>query len=416
MSSSQPFTFAILGCGNRGEMFATWLAEHPHAGRVAAVADPVEQRRAKIAAQHHLGATRQFASWEELLDQPKLADAVICTLMDRLHAPAALRALEQGYHMLLEKPMAIKLEDCIAVDAARRRNNRIVSVCHSLRYHAVYTEVKRLIAGGAIGRLITFDQLEGVDPIHQAHSFVRGNWANESRSCFALMSKSCHDLDILAYLVDVECRRVASFGSLTHFRRENAPPGATPRCTDGCGAEPSCPYSALKIYIAPAAGWYHQAAGFAGMPLEQRLEQLRTGPYGRCAYLADNDVIDHQVVALEFADQITGTFTVTAFAPLGRQMRIHGTLGQIHANIEANTVELLRFEDRAVTKIDLTPQAGTHGGGDSNVMDNLIVAMRTGNPTAVLTTTAESLRTHRIVFAAEQSRREGRIVSLQENA
>ena len=409
---ANPFTFAILGCGNRGQTFADWLRDHPHAGRVVAVADPLDDRLQKIATQHQVPPNAQFASWESLLEKPRLADVVICTLMDRLHAPAALRSLDKGYHMLLEKPMATTLDDCIAIDAARQRNNRIVSICHSLRYHTVYAEVKRLLQSNAIGRLITFEQLEGIDPLHQSHSFVRGNWANEARSCFALMTKSCHDIDIVAYLAAAPCRRVSSFGSLSYFRKENAPPGATLRCTDGCPAEPACPYSALQIYVAPALNWYYEAAGFAGLSSAERMLLLRTGPYGRCVYQTDNDVVDHQVVALEFAGGITGTFTMTAFAPPGRHLRLHGSEAQLRADIDGRTIEITRFSDRATTNITFAPQSGSHGGGDSNFMENLIHALRANDSGAVLTSTAESLATHRIVFAAEQSRRERRVVEL----
>ena len=161
--------------------------------------------------------------------------------------------------MLLEKPMAVTLEDCIAIDQARRTNGRIVSVCHSLRYHAVYCEVKRLIESGAIGRVVSIDQLEGVDPVHQAHSFVRGNWSQESTSTFMLLSKSCHDIDVLVYLMGAQCERVSSFGSLSHFNRENKPAGAPARCSDGCPHEAVCPYSAMKLYAKP--GFWGQYIG-----------------------------------------------------------------------------------------------------------------------------------------------------------
>jgi len=414
MSTPHTFTFAILGVGSRGQTFSHWVWEHPQAGRVVAIAEPIEDRRRKIAEQHAIPPQRQFTSWEQLLDQPRLADVIIDALMDRLHAPSAIRALDKGYHMLLEKPMATTLAECVAIDEARRRNNRIVSVCHSLRYHAVYAEVKRMLKSGAIGRLMSFDQVEGVDPVHQSHSFVRGNWGNEQRTCFILMTKSCHDIDILAYLADARCVRVSSFGALSHFRKENAPPGATARCTDGCPAEAQCPYSAIKIYVSPALGWYDEAAGFADWPRERRMEALRSDRYGVCVYQADNDVLDHQVVAFEFEGGITGTFTMTAFAPPGRHLRLHGTEGQLRADIDENAIELVRFSDRAVTKIEFPRQSGTHGGGDSNVMEGLLNALRANDPDAVLTTTAQSLATHRIVFAAERSRREGRVVEISE--
>ena len=149
----------------------------------------------------------------------------INTTMDREHIASAVAAMRGGYHMLLEKPMATTLEDCVEIDRVRRETGRIVSVCHSLRYHALYAEVRRVLRSGAIGEIVSLDQLEGVEHVHQSHSFVRGNWGNEGRSAFMLLAKSCHDLDIIADLVDLPCERVSSYGSLKYFSEEHAPPG-----------------------------------------------------------------------------------------------------------------------------------------------------------------------------------------------
>jgi predicted dehydrogenase len=172
MSDTKTFTYAVLGGGGRGTTFSDWIVKHPYAGKVVAVAEPQVDRRKRIADAHAIPAEMQFERWEDLLARPKLSDVILNCLMDRLHKPSAVSALNKGYHMLLEKPMATMLEDCVDIDKARRENQRIVSVCHSLRYHVVYTEVKRLLNEGAIGKLISFDQLEGVEHVHQSHSFV----------------------------------------------------------------------------------------------------------------------------------------------------------------------------------------------------------------------------------------------------
>jgi predicted dehydrogenase len=412
MSDRQRFRFVILGCGNRGQYFASWVKDHPEAGSVVAVAEPNPECRRRVAEQHGLPSDACFERWEDLLDRPRLGDVIVNTMMDRLHAPSALRAFPLGYHMLLEKPMATTLEECVAIDRSAREHGRIVSVCHSLRYHQVYREAKRLIDAGAIGRVVSFDQLEAVDPHHYAHSFVRGNWGNESRSTFMLMSKSCHDVDIVSYLVGRPCKRVSSFGTLTYFKQEYAPPGATPRCTDGCPTEATCTYSALKVYMPANTAW----APYAQLPADQeaRLRELQTGRWGRCVYRNDNDVVDHQVATFEYDGGVTGTFTMTAFATGGRVLRVHGTTGWLQAWVDENRLEIHRFSDGAKETITLPAAVGGHGGADANVMENLVAALRANDPSLVLTSTAESLATHRIVFAAERSRREGRVVSVDE--
>jgi predicted dehydrogenase len=412
--SSPPVSFAILGCGARGQGAANWISTHPQDATVLAVAEPLEDRRNLVGDAHKVPTHLRFSSWEDLLARPKLADAVIVTLMDAQHAAAAIPALDLGYQMLLEKPMAISLTDCIAIDAAADRNHSVVSVCHSLRYQVTYRRVKTLIDSNAIGKVVSIDQLEGVEPVHQAHSFVRGNWGNESRSTFMLLAKSCHDIDILMHLVGKNCSRVSSFGRLSHFTRSQRPTGAPGRCSDGCPHEEDCPYSALKIYGQPQ-GWGNYI-GLGRLTQLERDEFVRTSPYGRCVYDTDNDAVDHQVVSFEFEDGATGTFTMTAFAPAGRKLRVHGTHGFIQADVDERKIELHRFwgPSSGIETIELPAQDGGHGGGDSNVMASLIHAIRERDPSAVLTGTGESLRTHAVAFAAELSRRERRTVEVAE--
>ena len=415
MNTKQTFTFAILGAGSRGVNFSNWLKTHPDAGRVVAVAEPNPERRLRVAEDHGIPNNMQFETWDELLGKPKLADVAINTTMDRLHLPSALKALAAGYHMVLEKPMATSLEDCIAIDQARRKSNRIVSVCHSMRYSAVYTEIKRLLDAGTIGELVSFDQLEAVEHIHQSHSFVRGNWGNQSRSTFMLLAKSCHDVDILAHMVGKPCLRVSSFGGLHYFRKEHAPAGAPLFCTDGCPAEITCPYSSLKIYAAENPHWVAGHAGITQTGHAERLAALKHTRFDACVFQTDNDVVDHQVVSFEFEGGITGTFTMTAFTPFGgRFLRLHGTLGFLRAESDTNTIDVYRHADRKHDRIVIPQDTGSHGGADDRLMHNLIHALRTNDPSKVLTGTDESLRTHTIVFAAEKARLEKRVVEIAE--
>ena len=196
-----PKTIAIVGAGGRGDLFATLIADHPHLARVVAVAEPRDSYRTHIAAGRGFAPEMTFRTWQEFIAKPRLCDAVVIATMDREHAGPAVACLDKGYDLLLEKPMAVTLADCRAIEAAQRRSGRIVGVCHSMRYHKGFRKVKELIDAGAIGRIVSLDQLEQVAYWHQAHSFVRGNWANQGRSTFMLMAKSCHDIDYIAYLV-----------------------------------------------------------------------------------------------------------------------------------------------------------------------------------------------------------------------
>ncbi|RYG45588.1 Gfo/Idh/MocA family oxidoreductase, partial [bacterium] len=412
--STSALTFAILGAGGRGGMFSSWLRDHVGPGSVVAVAEPDPVRRARVAEEHGIPESGLYTDWRELLAQPRLADVLLNTTMDRDHRDSSVAAMRKGYHMLLEKPMSTSLDECEEIDRVRRETGRIVSVCHSLRYHAVYTEVRRLLRAGVIGEIVSLDQLEGVEHIHQSHSFVRGNWGNEGRSTFMLLAKSCHDLDIIADLIDLPCERVNSYGDLKWFKSENAPVGAPKFCVEGCPVEAKCPYYAPKVYGAEN-GWAHHA-GLVGLTRPELMKRLETSPFGRCVFQTDNDVVDHQVVAMEFQGGVTATFTMTAFTPVcDRVLRIHGTKGYLEARVGQNSVDYWEFwENNRRTHIDVPEASGTHGGADDQVMRALIDAVRLQDPSSVLTTTMDSLRTHAIAFAAERSRRTCRPVELVE--
>ena len=228
-----------------------------------------------------------------------------------------------------------------------------------------------------------------------------------------LMSKSCHDLDYLSYLVDRPCLRVSSFGALSFFRRDQAPPGSTDRCTDPCPVEPGCPYSALQAYVHSKLTEWPADVGSREHSFEAHLQAIRTGPYGRCVWKCDNDVVDHQTVNLQFADDVTATFTMTAFTLNGaRLLRVHGTQGEIR--FDERGITLNTFADRNVQQFTLGAELGGHSGGDVRVVHEWLLALHSRDDSQVVANAQESLKTHTIVFAAEQSRREGRQVAIAE--
>jgi predicted dehydrogenase len=407
----RPITIAILGAGGRGRGFADLLHRRfPHWARVVAVAEPRDDYRSDVAAQWGLPPERVFRDWRDLVARPKLADAALVATLDREHRGPAVAALEQGCHLFLEKPMAVTLRDCEAIDDAARRAGTVTTVCHSLRYHKGKSLFASILRSGRIGRLITIDQIEQVAWWHQAHSFVRGNWRRADTTTFMLLAKSCHDLDFIASLTDEPCRRVSSFGSLTHFRPEHAPKGAAARCVD-CPIETDCKYSALRQYVDTNREHWPAAVASHDHDRASHYRAIAEGPYGRCVWRCDNDVVDHQVVAMEFGGGMTATFTMTAFTQhCSRRIRAHGTEGE--AYFEDNAVVVRDFGTGNEERIHVAPEAGGHGGGDERVMRTWLRAVRAGDPSLVPTNVAESLRTHRIVFAAEQARLEGRVVEL----
>ena len=227
-----------------------------------------------------------------------------------------------------------------------------------------------------------------------------------------LLAKSCHDLDWLRYLMGRRCTRVSSFGSLHHFRPEHKPRGAADRCLD-CRVEEACPYSAKRFYLGrlqrEELGWPVDVLT-PDLTVDGVTRALRTGPYGRCVYACDNDVVDHQVVNMEFEGGRTAAFTMTAFAPVvGRMTRIFGTRGYINGTWdELEVFDFLTEETRQVSIEAL----GSHGGGDEGIMGAFVRAVAENDPSPILSGPDETLETHLTVFAAEQARHEGRVVDV----
>lgn len=406
----------VIGAGGRGTGYAAFAKAHADRARVVGVAEPRPFYRERLAREHDIPRSHVFADWKEAAEKPRFADAVLICTQDAMHAEPAIAFAEKGYAILLEKPMAPNPTDCRRITEAVLRAGILFAVCHVMRYTAFTRRLREVLDAGTIGDLVSVQLLEPVGYWHQAHSFVRGAWRNSLESSPMLLAKSCHDLDWLRHIFGVPCRKVSSFGSLFHFRPENRPHGAADRCLD-CAVESHCPYSALKIYLGRLArghtGWPVNVV--APEPTESSLrEALRTGPYGRCVYACDNDVVDHQVVALEFEGRRSAVFTMTAFTQARhRQVRLFGTRGEITGDGE--TIRIFDFLSDSFQTIETTKADGSilggHGGGDYGLMDAFIRAVAEQNRSPILSGPEETLESHLIVFAAEKARLEKRVVT-----
>jgi len=415
---SKSVTVLVVGAGSRGSIYADWIRHMGKRAKVVAVAEPRDDRRELFVRQNQVPARNVFRDWDAPLAQPgRVADAVIIAMPDPLHVEPACRYAERGYHILLEKPMGPTVEGCRQVASAVKQAGVMMAVGHVLRYAPYTRKLIELIRAGTIGRVLDVQHLEPVGYWHQAHSFVRGNWGKESRSSFMLLSKSCHDLDWLAYVIGSHPRKVSSFGTLSHFRPENAPAGSADRCLD-CPVEPTCPWSAKRIYF----GMFRK--GLRGWPLDVLTtdltrkgiaKALREGPYGQCAYRCDNDVVDHQVVGIEFEQGQTATFSMIGFSKANqfRQTRIFGTRGEIFT--DGKRIEVYDFvtEKTKVYKVAGLEGSQQHAGGDQALTEAFLGAIADNDPSRIVTGAEETLATHLAVFAAEQSRKEGRTITIE---
>ncbi|NQX68766.1 Gfo/Idh/MocA family oxidoreductase [Paenibacillus alba] len=409
-------TVALIGAGQRGVNYAGYALEHPDQLQVVAVAEPNMSRRHNFQALHGLSDELCFESWEDLLGKPNLADAVLICTQDHMHYEPTMKALEAGYHVLLEKPMSSDPWECIQMGKRSEQAERVFSICHVLRYTNFFTTIKRLISEGAIGQLMSIQHNENVAYWHQAHSFVRGNWRKASESSPMILAKSCHDLDIILWLAGADCTHVSSFGSLSHFKKENAPEGAPQRCLDGCPVSDQCLYYAPNVYLTDDIYWPTSAIS-DDLSLEARTKALQEGPYGRCVYHCDNDVVDHQVVNLAFANEVTAAFTMSAFTnDCSRTLKLMGTKGEIRGAMEKNEIEVIDFATGTATQISLEIPGGHigHGGGDFGLIRDFIKLVQQDSKGDGLTSAAQSVQSHLMAFAAERSRLDRKVVALKE--
>jgi len=417
MSEDGKVRFVVAGGGDRGTTYSRLIAMHPRA-EVVGLAEPRDFHRERLVEAHNIPAENVFKDWKDLAAREKFADAVIIATQDRMHVEPVLAFARKGYDMLLEKPMGPTADDCRKIVAAAVESKIIFAVCHVLRYTDYTRKIKELLGEGIIGDIVTMQHLEPVGYWHQAHSFVRGNWGNERASSCMLLAKSCHDLDWIRHVMGVPCRKVSSFGSLYHFRKECKPDGAGERCLD-CSVEPTCPYSAKKIYLGRVekgqTSW--PVTVVAPEPTKESVaEQLRTGPYGRCGYQGDNDVVDQQVVNMEFEGGRTAAFTMAAFNnPRGRETRIFGTRGELYG--DGSKLVHYDFLTDEQTEIDTrAPDAsilGGHGGGDGRLIESFIAALEDRDASKILSGPEETLETHLMVFAAEEARKKNKVVEVK---
>ena len=415
----KPVTAVIAGAGGRGTTYARFAQEHPDRFKIVGFAEPILYRRQYMIDNYGVSANNVFLDWVDMAKQARMADVAIISTQDAMHMGPAVAFSALGYNILLEKPMAPNEADCHRIVKAVKEAKVMFAVCHVMRY-THYTQVlKQVIDSGAIGEVVSMQHLEPVGYWHQAHSFVRGNWRNEKESSFMLLSKSCHDMDWIRYIMGEPCESLSSFGTLKHFKRSEKPAaaGEAKRCLN-CAYEPQCAFSAKKIYLG------RLAQGETGWPVnvvapeptvETVTAALADGPYGRCVYECDNDVVDNQVVSMQFAGGRTAVFTMTAFnQAANRKTRVFGTRGELYG--DGDTIQVFDFltdQTRTIsTEMNEESAMGGHGGGDYGLMDRFVAAVSARDQAMILSGPDESLETHRMVFAAERARCDHKVVDL----
>src|SRR5213593_1291634 len=406
----------MVGAGNRGYLaYGAYAERHTDKARFVAVVEPDEGRRARFGEAHRIPADRRLSSWEELAARPQVAPALVNATMDRTHCPSTLALLAAGYDILLEKPIATTPEECVQIVEAAETAGRLLQIAHVLRYAPFFLAIRDLVTAKRLGEIVSVDWRENLIYWHFAHSYVRGNWGNTARAGPMILTKCCHDLDLLVWIFG-RCERLSSSGSLTHFTRDAVGPEIPERCTDGCPIAEACPYFAPRVYLDrlrenPSS--FAIAAVTLDRTPEGVMRALETGPYGRCVYRSDNDAVDHQVVLMRFVGGLAISLTMQGSSHVeGRTIRIDGTRGTLLANESRGELEIHDHRTNTAERVARPRGVGGHGGGDDGLMRAFVGAIR-GDRGAVLTSAREAVASHLMAFAAEQARVSGEAVDLE---
>ena len=462
----------LIGAGNRGmTVYGQYALNFKEKLKFIAVAEPIKTRRIQFASLHNIPSDMCFESWEEILNKEKLADvAFICT-QDQMHVEPTIKALEKGYNVLLEKPMAHNLEGCMKIIKKVEETERILGVAHVLRYTDFFSTIYNTIKEGLLGEIINISHRENVSWYHMAHSFVRGNWRNSEKSSPMILAKCCHDLDLLYWMVGKKPEKISSFGGLMHFRRENMPEGAPNYCVEGCPIEKDCLYYAPRIYIdiEPIVQilkysnnrflkflanlrkdhkkilkymsllippikrlifWKEWPVEpiYSGQPEEKegdysdqaKYKLLRRSKYGKCVYKCDNNVVDHQIVNIEFENGVTTTLTMHGFSEReGRTLRIDGTKATLIGKFRDSAQKITLYDhftglNDVIFTQELTMDTSEHGGGNLLLIDAFIDTLLDPSVKEPLTNARETLESHLMAFAAEESRLGQKIIDMED--
>lgn len=410
----------LIGAGLRGITYTDAMSETDGKYEVVAVAEPIKSRRDYIKNKHSIPDNMCFDDWKPLLALGKIADAAVIATMDRQHFEPAIAAIKLKYDILLEKPISDNPGECVKIANLAEKNNVKVVICTVLRYTPIFTAIKDITDDGKIGTIMSVNHEECVGNIHQSHSFVRGNWGNSKRSSCMLLQKSCHDMDILQWIIGGKLKKIQSFGSLTYFTPKNAPAGAPDYCIEGCPNGDTCYYNAVKLYYDDKQNeWFRSAAThIVNATDDQVKDAISKTQYGKCVFKCDNDVVDHQTVNMLFDNDVTVTFTMNAFNKGGRYIHIMGTKGELHAAMDGGEpIKIYSFDTKKTTQIPITAKDGIangHGGGDRGIVEafyDYVCGIYTGKAIPDIKQAADN---HLIVFAAEKSRIENITVDFDE--
>ncbi len=409
-------TISVIGLGNRGTEYMGFIKGfHSKKAKIVALCDISQQALDDISPLYKIPKEMQFNSTSAFFEKGVISDALIITTQDASHFEITKAAIETGYrYILLEKPVSGVRDEYRLLRDMAEANGVILIICHVLRYSNYYSKIKEIIESGKIGDVVSVNHTENVGYFHFAHSFVRGNWRDEFTSTPSILAKCCHDIDLIAWFIDSPCVSVSSVGDVKYFRKENAPEGATERCLGGCKAKKSCPYDAEAFYITDP---FYRAkfikymkrtlTGKAKNSRQDIVNALKYGDYGKCVFLNDNNVCDHQLVTMKFENGAVAVLNLNGFSQkMFRECHIVGTKGELIGY--GTKLKMNIFGGKSSSVWTGSPAVSGHVEGDIRLINGFIkIICGERSDLKNVTTIDATVISHDIALAAEVSRKNG---------
>ncbi|MDH5403108.1 MAG: Gfo/Idh/MocA family oxidoreductase [Candidatus Heimdallarchaeota archaeon] len=452
---SKIITTVIIGAGDRGkDTYGNYMLSFPDRFRVIGVVEPNSVRLSKMQLIHELQSNSCFHNWDDFFKSSIKPDIIFITTPDKYHFEPAMKALNKGFHIFLEKPIATTWKECKTLLDTAESNQRILFTGLIFRHTDFFKKIIEVIEADRIGKMISITWRENVSYFHYSHSFIRGNWSNSVESSPMILAKCVHDFDVINLIVKSKPSKISSFGSLLYFNKGNLDFNPPDRCIDGCENAKTCLYYAPRIYmdivpmlhIARKGGPIHEkiisklilkfpglkkfppfnkVQQYKGWPVRVitddftqngRLNALKNGPYGRCVYkIPEHDVIDHQNVTIEYSNKVTVNLLLHGHSPEeGRTIRIDGVKGSLEGEFMYSGEKIYLNNSYTGTK-SLIYKRGLgfgHGGADERIMEDLYNQLESGYSSDYMSNLRKAMESHILAFAAEQSRNEGKIIQL----
>lgn len=421
----------LVGAGDRGKIYCNYALVCPTELEIVAVVDINEFKLNEAADRYDVPTECRFTNLDAFINSKIECDFVVNATMDEMHYETAMKIIRAGFNLILEKPITSKVYELKDIERTAMEMNVKVLICHVLRYTPFYRSIKEILDSGRLGKVMNMQLNEHIWHGHFVNAYVRGKWRNEDMcGSGLLLAKCCHDTDLMSWLNNATAPKyVSSFGSRSFFIEKNAPEGSTKYCFE-CPHRDTCMFNAYKFEIEkdfiPYYTWARLNKPLNEITIEEKEEFLKHDVYGQCVYKTDMNIVDKQCVSVEFENGSIATLNMVGGASAaGRHLHVLCEYGEIIGYIEENKYIVRTFnkekvchEDEVVDLNEINALNGEdnsvtgHYGGDYNLMKDAVRYFNNESESVSVTKLADSINGHLIVYAAELSRKERRIVEI----